>query len=99
MNKISTLLIALILGSSSTALMAADTPSNAPPAHKEAHKAPASDSQGNYLEAQPDENGATGTSANNANSTGKKNAKATNIERGKNHTDSPESGGAKVDSN
>ena len=97
MNKITTALLVSVFAFSTTGALAADTPDNAPPVHKEAHKAPESNSQGNYLENQPDENGATGTSNNNAKGTGKKNAKATNIEKGKNHTDSPESGGAKVD--
>ena len=98
MNKLTTALLASAFAFSTTIVMAADTPDNAPPVHKEAHKSPDSTSQGNYLENQPDENGATGTSNNNDKGTGKKNAKATNLEKGKNHTDSPESGGAKVDS-
>ncbi len=98
MNKLITALLASTFAFSTAGAMAADTPDNAPPVHKEAHKSPESTNQGNYLENQPDENGATGNSSNNAKGTGKKNAKATNIEKGKNHTDSPESGGAKVDS-
>ena len=98
MNKLTTALLASAFAFSTTGVMAADTPDNAPPEIKKAHQTPESTSQGNYLENQPDENGATGTSNNNAKGSGKKNAKATNIEKGKNHTDSPENGGAKVDS-
>lgn len=92
MNKFTKVLVVSMFALGSTAIMAADLPSDSPPALKQANKVPDSTANGNYLESQPDENGAT------TGRKGKKNAKATNIEKGKNHTDSPEDGGAKVDS-
>ena len=91
MNKTSTVLIASLFAMSSTALMAADTPSDPPPAQKQMNKVPDSTSSGNYLETQQDENGATKDSK-------KKGAKATNIEKGKSHNEKPGSGGVSVDS-
>ena len=92
MKKTSTILVASLFAFSSTALMAADTPSNPPPAQKQMNNVPDSTSSGNYLETQQDENGATKNSSN------KKGTKATNIEKGKSHNEKPDSGGVSVDS-
>jgi hypothetical protein len=75
-----------------------------PPAQQQKEVAP-STTHGDYLEAQPDENGAT-AEGNNANSSdhktnkkakkSKTNAKPANTEKGKSHTEQPESGGVDV---
>ena len=97
MKKTSTILVASMFAFSSTALMAADTPSNPPPAQKQMNNVPDSTSSGNYLETQQDENGATKNNSD-KNSSNKKGTKATNIEKGKSHNEKPDSGGVSVDS-
>jgi len=91
-KKTTTIVIASLFAMSSMSLMAADTPSNPPPAQKQMNNVPDSTSSGNYLETQQDENGATKSNSN------KKGAKATNIEKGKSHNEKPDSGGVSVDS-
>ncbi len=90
MNKTSALLFSLVLSLGASTAMAADTPTDAPPAHKQKNAASDSSSSGNYLETQPDDNG---TKAD-----GKKNAKPSNLEKGKSHKEKPQSGGVNVDS-
>lgn len=74
-----------------------------PPAQIQKNQVPDSTANGNYLEPQPDENGATGNT--NDKQTKKshkmksKGAKATNIEKSKNVTEDPTNGGVDVKQN
>lgn len=90
MNKKSAVLLTMLLSMGTSVAMAADTPSNPPPAQKQMNTPPDSTSSGNYLETQPNDNGDK--------TDGKKNAKPTNVEKGKSHKEKPQSGGVNVDS-
>jgi hypothetical protein len=82
----------------------AEPADSGPPAQQQKNEVSPSTTHGDYLEPQPDENGAT-AKGNNANSTDQKahkakksksNAKPANTEKGKSHTEEPESGGVEV---
>lgn len=92
MDKIFTLIALALFTFSSWQVNAAPT-DDAPPAQIQKDKVPDSTSNGNYLEPQPDENGATPNSAGKQN---KKGVKPGNIEKSKKVTEPPEKGGAKV---
>ncbi|MDI1309656.1 MAG: hypothetical protein PSV17_09525 [Methylotenera sp.] len=96
-------IVLLTLGSVSTGqVLAAETTNTdvVPPAHIQKNEVPDSTANGNYLEPQPDENGAT------TNTTDKqkriqmnskpKGSNATNLEKSKRLTETPEDGGTKV---
>jgi hypothetical protein len=86
----------------STSVVIAEPVDSGPPAQQQKDVVPDSTSNGNYLEPQPDENGANNTG--NQNQTpdkkSKKHRKAaskpTNLEKGKSHTESPDEGGVVV---
>lgn len=112
MTKLLTILAAsaLTLTLTSWHINAADTSGavdNGPPAQQQKNQLPDSTSTGDYLETQPDENGATqdtsekhkNTANQNKNTTKKstkKGVKATNIEKSKRMTLPPEEGGTNV---
>ncbi len=85
----------------STSVVMAEPADSGPPAQQQKNAVPDSTSTGNYLEPQPDENGANNTG--NSNQTTdkkskkhKKGSKLTNLEKGKSHPESPDSGGVEV---
>ncbi len=101
MNKLSSIIAAVIIACSSIHVNAAPT-DDAPPAQKQKDQVPDSTANGNYLEPQPDENGATqDTSTKHATSHTKKSkgSKPTNLEKSKKVTEQPENGGVNVNSN
>lgn len=93
MDKVSTL-VALVMLSLSSGLVHATPTDVTPPTQIQKDKVPDSTSNGNYLEPQPDENGAT--TENSSGKHQKKGSKPTNIEKSKKVTEPPENGGAKV---
>lgn len=107
MTKLNTIVIATLLSFSSAPLLAAAVDNNdvVPPAQTQKNEVPNSTSNGNYLETQPDENGATdstnGTTNSNANKQyhkdkkTNKGSKPTNLEKSK-RFESPENGGTTV---
>lgn len=108
MTKLKSLILATLISFSSTAVFAAAVDNNdvVPPAQTQKNQVPNSTSNGNYLESQPDENGATGntngTTNNNADKQYNNNRKATgsgsrpsNLEKSK-RFESPENGGTTV---
>lgn len=107
MTKLLTALMFTLATVSSGQVLAAET-NNAdmiPPAQVQKNQVPDSTSNGDYLETQPDENGATSNTTNRQ-TTDKKNSKqmkskskdsnATNLEKSKRMTESPENGGTTV---
>ena|SRR3954470_19324785 len=105
MKKLYALIAASVLAIPSTQILAAAVDNNdvVPPAQVQKNQVPNSTANGDYLEAQPDENGATGNTSDKQNQKshqGKnKGAKATNIEKSKRLTESPENGGTNVKQN
>lgn len=91
MNKIFTGIAIGLLTFSSWQINAAPK-DEAPPAQLQKDKVPNSTSNGNYLEPQPDENGAATNNASKSN----KGVKPGNIEKSKKVTEPPEKGGTKV---
>lgn len=97
MKNLKALLLAVsITGASSLAYAATDTV-------EPQSTAPDSTQTGDYLKTQPDENGAAATDAKTSVSKHKiskhkktSTSKPTNLEKGKTHTESPESGGVDV---
>lgn len=108
MTKLHAIALAAIVSFSACPVMAAAVDNNdvVPPAQVQKNQVPDSTANGNYLETQPDENGATGSTTDKQNSTmnkhnyksgkNKKGAKATNVEKSKRFTDTPENGGTEV---
>jgi hypothetical protein len=107
MTKLNAILLTASLSLSSVPLFAATVDNNdvVPPAQIQKDQVPNSTSNGNYLEPQPDENGATtntnGTTNSNADKQYRKDKKAhkgskpTNLEKSK-RFESPENGGTTV---
>lgn len=109
MNKLYALIAATFIAVPSGQVMAAAVDNNdvVPPAQIQKNQVPDSTKNGNYLEPQPDENGATGSTtdkqpdkqAQKSHKAKSKGAKATNIEKSKKVTEPPESGGVEVKQN
>lgn len=102
MKKIYVLISAGLMSISSGYVLAgAASTGDVPPAQIQKDQVPNSTENGNYLEPQPDENGATGNTKNKQNqkNTSKKGAKPTNIEKSKRLTEDPASGGTDVKQN
>ena len=97
MIKLITILAASVFTFTSWAI-GAEPIDSGPPAQLQKDQVPNSTSTGNYLEPQPDENGATQSSTDKkvVKKSTKKGAKATNIEKSKKVTESPDSGGMDV---
>jgi hypothetical protein len=85
MNKLLTVLLASVLISPATAVLAADAPSDVPPAHQQKKELPDTTKSGDYLQEQPDNN-----SGGNA---GNKQSKPGNIEKSKRFHEKPADGG------
>ncbi len=106
MNKLYALITATFIAIPSSQVMAAAVDNNdvVPPAQIQKNQVPDSTSNGNYLEPQPDENGATANTtdkqmdkqAQKSHKAKSKGAKATNIEKSKRMTETPENGGTEV---
>ncbi len=94
MYKIFTLVVLTVLGFSFGSLYAATPSDTTPSAQSQKDKVPNSTSNGNYLEPQPDENGAT--SQGRADKHQLKESRPNNMEKSKRLTEPPESGGTKV---
>lgn len=107
MNKLYALIAATFIAIPSSQVMAAAVDNNdvVPPAQIQKNQVPDSTANGNYLEPQPDENGATGnttdkqTDKQKSHKAKSKGAKATNIEKSKKVTETPDNGGVDVKQN
>jgi len=92
MKKLVLIICASVLSLSSYALLAAPV-DNAPPVQQQKDQVPDSTNNGNYLENQPDNNGATDTTKKKTSSDP---TKASNIEKSKKVKEKPENGGINV---
>lgn len=105
MNKLYALIAATLISIPSAQVMAAAVDNNdvVPPAQVQKNQVPDSTANGNYLEPQPDENGATSNTtdkqAQKSHKAKSKGSKATNIEKSKRLTETPENGGTDVKQN
>lgn len=105
MKKLYALITAALISVPSAQVMAAAVDNNdvVPPVQEQKNQVPNSTSNGNYLEPQPDENGATGNTtdkqSHKSHKAKSKGAKATNVEKSKKVTEPPESGGVDVKPN
>jgi len=101
MNKQSILTLVAFFAFSTSVAMAAPV-DNGPPAQQQKNSMPDSTSHGDYIQTQPDENGATtgGDSTQTPDKKSKKHQKKSpkpsNMEKGKSHTESPDNGGVDV---
>lgn len=94
MNKLlSTMLACVFACVSIFAVAAPEVPP--PPAHQQKNQVPDSTGNGNYLESQPDNNGATGTTTGRQPSDQQR-SKASNIEKSKKVKEKPADGGVNV---
>jgi len=92
MNRLISIILVSVLSLSAYPLMAA-TVDDGPPVQQQKDQVPDSTRNGNYLESQPDNNGATDTSKKKASSNP---TKASNIEKSKKVKEKPENGGINV---
>jgi hypothetical protein len=92
MKKLISIIFVSVLSLSSYSLMAAGT-SDGPPAQQQKDQVPDSTKNGNYLESQPDNNGATEATKKKGQSNP---AKASNVEKGKKVKEKPENGGMNI---
>lgn len=93
MKKLLTVLLASAFAFS-TGLTVAEAADAGPPAQQQKNQVPDTNQNGNYLEAQPDNNG--GTNANQKQGTSSKQSKPGNMEKSKRFQQDPKQGGTDV---